>query len=346
MSKPYIDWLYQWHAILDRELGPDEDRYETKKLEDRDCDFRMNFATWGLSDAALRECFEMLPLGEQLADRVLNKKVWGDDHINEAEAIFRFRKAIEDVSAFVDIGLDSDAEIRVVRASVPEAKALQLQDAIPFDVLMEDIWEGNYPSDSLHGAAMGLVHETLYQRTTLYEGVWYVLWPYVKDPQNIDPFGNFMRIRNSEISFKKDKDGLVVLFDDDHTISYSKDIEISCEGEGYIDILGDIQFHLNAFLKDYTARGFPAERFKHFELSVQHKDGFRILNREEDAPEIQPSHETGYFRALDVKDGHIYLREGTSLFFHALEHGPHTDSFGMRIHVKNGRLQRGESLFD
>lgn len=346
MSEIVSKWLHNWHEILDRELGPDANN-RGYDLNDLDCDFRRHFCTWSLPDAAIRECFEMLPRGSEIANRVLDADTWtAFEFFDEDECRDRFRQAIRDVSHFVNLGFTANAPIRFERGRADYLRSVGAEDAIEFEILTEDVWEPLTASfDDEMCAAYSFVSETLYQRTTLHEGVYYSLWPFIEAPPDIDPFANLLRIRQSLVSFMKDDDGLFVFFDEDQTIRDGAVAQLKFSTAGYHDISAVIEEQVSLVAKKYLAFGFPEARFELITIGLHYPQGYRVVVRPADAPEQADEDERPYTGIVEIRKGKLALKDGYSLFFHENEEDHDPREVTIDVHIVDGRRQRGEPLY-
>jgi len=118
-------WTVAWHAVMDQELGPEDNAKIEKRYTDSDGDFRLHFDFWSLSEAGKRKCFAMLPLGNEIADRALEKHAWETNMIiTEAEAEKMLRSAIRDLSYFTKLDISADDPIEIIRGREEELKSL------------------------------------------------------------------------------------------------------------------------------------------------------------------------------------------------------------------------------
>lgn len=184
MDKLERTWLRHWHEILDAEVGPDPNFDFEKACEEPDGDFRMHFVTWELSDDALRRCFEVLPLGPQLAERAIEMRTHhrGDKpQLSEDEAMGLFQTGLEAVTRFSD-DPDLKKPVRAQEVSKDDlSTATSTSDRVA--VVLEDVQWNASPE---YKAANSFLHDTLYQLSQSYDVADHVSWPLFGDPATVE----------------------------------------------------------------------------------------------------------------------------------------------------------------
>ena len=261
-------WTEGWHAVLDRELGPEPDADHEKRLNSPRSDFRMHFDTWRLSEQGLRDCFALLPGGDELVERVLDEQVWTPNQIiSEARAREMLAKAIADLSHYVDLGLDAHTPVRTLRGTPAERKALRAAPAYESHIPSEEVWERTELTKEV-AQVYYFLSETLYQRTSYYLGNYFVIWPFLNAPEGIDPFGNLLQLALSEITWLRDDDGLIIFYNDDEAINDHYQVELDIDGSGVQDITEQIEAGLADVIEHHRARGFPERRFDSFTIGL------------------------------------------------------------------------------
>jgi len=334
-------WTVAWHAVMDQELGPEHNAKIEKRYTDSDGDFRLHFDFWSLSEAGKRKCFAMLPLGNEIADRALEKHAWETNMIiTEAEAEKMLRSAIRDLSYFTKLDISADDPIEIIRGREEELKSL---DAEPFidHWVTRDIW---YPlikkAPDEYRKAYSFISETLYQATTYYEGVFHTLWPYIEASTNIDPFANILRMNRSEIKWLKTQDGLIIFYNQDETINDGDKIDLQLNGSGFQEISDEVLQWVEQREAHHLKRGFPPDRLRECEVGVSGSKPYQIVLRDVDAPEQAVEGELPYTGWQTIKDGVLYTKGGYGLFIHGQHEGIHTEQVSISTHYKNGKHQR------
>ncbi|MCR9197660.1 MAG: hypothetical protein NXI04_03355 [Planctomycetaceae bacterium] len=202
-------WLRHWHNILDAEVGPDPNFDFEEACEEPDEDFRMHFVTWELSDDGLRQCFEVLPHGPQLADRAIEMRSLHraeSQPLSEEDARELFRTGIEAVGRFSD-DADLAKSIRTMRVSKEDlSTATSTCDRVA--VVLEDV---NWNAAPENKTASSFLNETLYQLAQSYDVADHVAWPLFGDPESVELYLPFATLALSGIYFPLlDEDGPVL----------------------------------------------------------------------------------------------------------------------------------------
>lgn len=178
--------------MIDEAFGKEPDFDFEEAFEDPYGDFRMHFMTWDFSQEQLFRCFEVLPHGREMCERVIEMRTLYLDEthdITEAEAIHLFQTGLTKFASLVD---DDDLRkpIRVQYGTTQEMVA------IPADrvaVVLEDLnWGDAFPRD--HGYACRFLTETLYRAASNYDVIDYIRWPLFPDPNSIDLYREFALI--------------------------------------------------------------------------------------------------------------------------------------------------------
>ena len=334
-------WTDAWHAVMDQELGPEDKAKIEKRYTDSCGDFRLHFDFWSLSEAGKRKCFSMLPLGNEIAERALEKHAWETNMIiTEAEAEKMLRSAIRDLSHFTELDISADDPIEIIHGREEELKSL---DAKPFieHWLTREVWYPlieNAPDE--YQRAYGFVSETLYQATTYYEGVFHTLWPYIDLPEDIDPFANILRMNRCEIKWLKNQDGLIIFYNHDATINDGAKIDLQLNGPGLQEISDEVLQWVKQREAHHINRGFPPNRLRECTVGVSGSKPYQIVLRDVDAPEQAVEGELPYTGSQTVKDGVLYTKDGYGLFIDGQEEGIHTEQVSISTHYKNGKYQR------
>jgi hypothetical protein len=348
MDKQVRKWTTAWHAILDEEFGPEENANIEARYTDPCGDFRLHFCFWDLPDFAKRFCFEMLPLGDQIADRVIDHPAWETNMIlSEAEAKRMLVQAIEDVQAIYRLGslsipilVSTDNEIRVLRGTQKDLDALDCEN-------LDELWhEATEASDELPGscelgsyeytAVYRFLTEILYRRTSLYEGVCHALWHYSDVPQGFEPFANLLRMRQCEIEWLYDKDGLIIFYNDDATIRDGVDVTLRLNGRGWQDVTDQISEIVERNKTHQLKRGFSPERVEDVKIWILGDKQFRLKASPTDSPDGPDLSEN---RGIIQCVGKLTYAEFT-LFYEGQKDGEHTDSFHLCFHYIDGKRQR------
>jgi len=334
-------WTNAWHEVMDQELGPDLHSKPEARYSRPDQDFRLHFDFWSLSDEGKRKCFSMLPLGNEIAERALEKHAWETNMIiTEAEAENMLRSAVRDLSHFTELDISADDPIEIVHGREEELEAL---DAKPFieHWLTREVWYPlieNAPDE--YQRAYGFVSETLYKATTYYEGVFHTLWPYIDVAEDIDPFANILRMNRCEIKWLKNKDGLIIFYNQDATINDGAKINIQITGLGLQEISDEVLQWVKQREAHHLKRGFPPDRLRECAVGVSGSKPYQIVLRDVDAPEQAIEGELPYTGSQTVKDGVLYTKDGYGLFIDGQEEGIHIVQVSISTQYKNGKYQR------
>lgn len=207
-------WLGHWHSVIDAELGPDSSFDFEVAFKDPYGDFRMHFATWDLSDEALCRCFEVLPLGTEMADRAIEmRSLYRADatSISEDAAVDLFQKGLDAFSRFTD-DANLMKSIRVKHVSSEELN-IEAGYADRVAVLFESV---NWAIPPAHCEASSFLTETLYRLAYSYDVVDYIEWPLFPDPRSIDPHRRFSTLALTGTYFPLlDEDGPVLFVTSD-----------------------------------------------------------------------------------------------------------------------------------
>ena len=209
-------WLRHWHSIIDAEIGADSSFDFEAAYVDPYGDFRMHFVTWDLSDDALHRCFEVLPVGQQMANRAIEMRSLYRTNattLSEQAAVDLFQTGLDAYTQFID-----DAElkkpIRVKRVSA-DGFASATENTERVAVLLEDV---NWQIPPENSGVGSFLHETLYQLAHSYDVVDYIEWPLIPDSQSIEPYRPFATLALTDTYFPLlDEDGPVLFMTTDKT---------------------------------------------------------------------------------------------------------------------------------
>lgn len=209
-------WLRHWHNIIDAEVGSDSSFDFESAYDDPDGDFRMHFVTWDLSDDALHRCFEVLPVGRQLADRAIEmRSLYRANYpaISEEAAVDLFQKGLDAYSQFSD-DTELKKPIRVRRVSSDEFISTTANtDRVA--VLLEGV---NWQISAGFTGVGSFLRETLYRLAHSYDVVDYIEWPLISDPQSVEPYRPFAQLGITDCYFPLlDEDGPVLFVITDKT---------------------------------------------------------------------------------------------------------------------------------
>ena len=193
------DWQAAWHGILDTELGPDPQAAAGKDLPELDCDFRLQFETWSLPEAALARCFGLLPQGGALAARAIEMRFALRDEpkeiLAEAEALACLRRGLSELARHVDTDFGPLENLRVLRG---DGKALidAFMQADPPTIDLDDRLPAlaRQQSGALGEAAYFFTGEILYRLASDYAVARWITWPLCHDPTASDPYREFARL--------------------------------------------------------------------------------------------------------------------------------------------------------
>ncbi len=209
-------WLRHWHSILDAEIGPDSSFDFEAAYDDPYGDFRMHFVTWDLSDDALHRCFEVLPVGQQMADRAIEMRFLcraDTPKLSEESAVHLFQTGLDAYSQFSD-DPELKKPIRVRRVSSDDFNSAAANtDRVA--VLLEDVdWQ--IPAEN--SGVSSFLRETLYRLAHSYDVVDHIEWPLIPDPQSVEPYRPFATLAITDIYFPfLDEDGPVLFVTTDKT---------------------------------------------------------------------------------------------------------------------------------
>jgi len=209
-------WLRHWHSIIDAEVGADSSFDFEAAYDDPYGDFRMHFVTWDLSDEALRQCFEVLPVGRQMAGRAIEmRSLYRGDKpkLSVDAATDLFRTGLDAYSRFSD-----DPELKKpirVRQMNSDALNSATSNTDRVAVLIEDVdWQ--IPAEN--SGVGSFLHETLYRLANSYDVVDYIEWALIGDPQSVEPYRPFATLAITDIYYPLlDEDGPVLFVIADKT---------------------------------------------------------------------------------------------------------------------------------
>lgn len=199
MDKLELSWLRHWHDILDAEVGVDPSFDFEEASEEPDEDFRSHFVTWELSDKGLRRCFEVLPHGQQMAERAIEMRTLHrteNPKLSVEEATVLFQEGLEAVGRFSD---DPDLNKPIRTQQVSEADlstATSTSDRVA--VVLEDV---NWNAPAEHKAANSFLQETLYQLAQSYDVADHVTWPLFRDSETVELYRPFATLAVSGTYF-------------------------------------------------------------------------------------------------------------------------------------------------
>ncbi len=204
------EWLSHWHSVLDAETGKDAGFDFEEALDEPDGDFRMHFTTWELSDDALRRCFEVLPAGEEMANRAIEmRKLHQNDRAkpSEDEALQLFQNGLKAYAALSD-DADLSKPIRVKHVTSDGLnQATTSTDRVA--IVLED-FDWKLPAENQEAASF--LQETLYQLGQSYDIVDYVTWPLFPAREGPDLYQPFARLAVTDTYFPLLDDEGPVLF--------------------------------------------------------------------------------------------------------------------------------------
>ena len=182
-------WLRRWHNIIDAEIGADSSFDFETAYDDPYGDFRMHFMTWDLSDEALQRCFEVLPFGQQMADRAIELRSLQRANaisLSEQAAVDLFQTGLDAYSRFSN-NTELKERIRVKWVAADSLiSATANTDRVA--VLLEDVdWQ--IPLENAR--AESFLRETLYRLAHSYDVVDHIQWPLISNSQTVEPFRPF-----------------------------------------------------------------------------------------------------------------------------------------------------------
>jgi len=351
MNEQIRKWTTAWHGILDEEFGPEENAKIEARYMDPCGDFRLHFRFWDLPDFAKRFCFEMLPLGDQIADRVIDHPAWETNMVlSEAEAKRMLIKAIEDVQIIYRLGsisfpmsVSTDSEICVFRGTQDELDAIEGEN---LDVLWHEATEvsGEIPGPHEYAPVYRFLSEILYRKTSFYEGVCHALWHYSDVPQGFEPFANLLRMRQCEIEWLYNADGLIIFYNDDASILDSIDMTLNSKGRGWQNVSEQISEVVERNKAHQLKRGFSPERVEDIKIWILGENQFRLKAGPKDNPD---GPDISKNRGVIQYCGRL-TDANFALFYEGQDDSEHLDSFRLcfqYIHGKRQRAQRKERAF-
>ena len=182
-------WLRHWHSIINAEVGSDSSFDFEAAYDDPHGDFRMHFLTWDLSDDALHRCFEVLPVGWQMANRAIEmRSLYRTDtpKLSEESAVDLFQTGLDAYSKFSD-DPELKKPIRVRQVSSDDLNSATANtDRVA--VLLEYVdWQ--IPTEN--SGVGSFLRETLYRLAHSYDVVDHIVWPLIGDTQLIEPYRPF-----------------------------------------------------------------------------------------------------------------------------------------------------------
>ena len=182
-------WLRHWHNIIDAEIGVDSSFDFETAYDDPYCDFRMHFVTWDLSDDALHRCFEVLPFGQQMADRAIELRSLRRANaisLSEQAAVDLFQTGLDAYSRFSnDKELKKRIRVKWVAADSLNSAAANTDRVA---VLLEDVdWQIPFEN----AQAGSFLRETLYRLAHSYDVVDHIEWPLIPNSQTVEPYRPF-----------------------------------------------------------------------------------------------------------------------------------------------------------
>jgi len=346
MDQQLRNWTTAWHTIMDEELGSEENANIEARYSDPGSDFRLHFDFWRLSEIAQRTCFAMLPLGDQIAGRVLDNRPWETKLvISEQQAKHMLVKAIRDTEQLLlltnrdSLPFTVDGNIQVLRGTTEELEALDAQ-------ILDDLWyeasESFYdlPMAKEYLQARHFLSETLFRASSFYEGVYHSLWPYVDSPAGLDPFANILRMRRSQIEWLKGADGFIIFYNDDETIVDDVDVTLQLNGRGLQNVTKQINDFIALKSEYHRKRGFPAARLQDVQFNIPCVKSLRLKRRPRNNPQGPDLVEKG---AIKLFDGELSDPD-YALFYDAQMDGSHTDSFTLWLQYSDGQTQRARRM--
>lgn len=193
------DWQVAWHGILDAELGPDPEAAAGDGPSEPDCDFRLQFETWNLPDAALARCLGLLPRGSALAARAIEMRARLRDGpgeaMTEAEALACLRRGLAELARHVETDFGPAKAPRVLRG---DGRALidAFQHADPPTIDLDDRLPAlaRRHSGESGRAAYFFTREILYRLASDAAVARWIAWPLCHDPAASDPYRDFARL--------------------------------------------------------------------------------------------------------------------------------------------------------
>lgn len=193
------EWQAAWHGILDAELGSDPEAVAGDGLPEPDCDFRLQFETWNLPEAALARCFGLLPQGAALAARAieLRDRLRGEaeEAMSEAEALACLEQGLSELAAHVETDFGPSETPRLLRG---DGKALidAFMSADPPTIDLDDRLPAlaRQHSGAPGEAAFFFTGEILYRLASDYAAAHWIAWPLCQDPAAGDPYREFARL--------------------------------------------------------------------------------------------------------------------------------------------------------
>lgn len=185
-----VYWLRHWHSVIDAELGEDPSFDFNAVCSDPDSDFRRHFMTWDLSDEGLRQCFEALPFGTQLADRAIEMRSLyrtNTPRISVKVAVELFQQGL---NAFAHFSNDADLRKPIRVKQVPSNKLnSEMMYADCVSIVLDDLTISKEKCEVRY-----FVRETLYRLAHSYEIANYIDWPLFSDPKRINPYRSFAEL--------------------------------------------------------------------------------------------------------------------------------------------------------
>lgn len=199
MDELELSWLRHWHDILNAEVDVDPNFDFEEASEEPNEDFRRHFMTWELPDDGLRRCFDVLPHGQQMAERAIEMRTLHraeSPQLTVEEATVLFQEGIKAIGRFSD-DPDLDKPIRTQQVSAEQlSTATSTSDRVA--VVLEDV---NWNTLAEHKAANSFLHETLYQLAQSYDVADHVTWPLFGDPETVELYRPFATLALSGTYF-------------------------------------------------------------------------------------------------------------------------------------------------
>lgn len=193
------DWQEAWHRVLDAELGPDPQAGAEGARPEPDCDFRLQFETWTLSEAGLRQCFGLLPQGAALAARALEMRArlqsGAEPPLSDAEALALLASGLAGLALHVDTDFGQVDPLRIIRGDQQRLlEVFQSADAptIDLDDRLSELAAAHSGPEGR--AAYFFLGEILYRLASDYAVAHWIAWPLCHDPAASDPYRNFARL--------------------------------------------------------------------------------------------------------------------------------------------------------
>lgn len=323
LGKLCRDRWFAWHDVLDRELGTEgaEDRqsYEKHAEDTFFCDYRTHFATWRMPPAAIRECFEMLPKGGEIADRVLDEQVWEYRHLPDRKSVENdMRQAIKEFDLECELPYDADQPIEFVCGSQSDLDAIEeksTSEAFYYDLLeVGQAMTWTEPPEEI--AASLFVHETLYRKIGYTDGVFLALWPYGPDKRGTDLFRWMVRLDQTPFTICFDETGPIVFLNEDDIIQWFEMIERADLSVGDNDITPWLNDWIVPHVPPSISWGYPAHLFENMELTIQYrKHPHRLFVDRHPGFTFPKNAPKNFFEKVKANSSGLSLQEGERVFF-------------------------------